>query len=180
MQRLILIFAMLAVSAMAQTAPINIRNVGCFSASEPLVGFTVPVMVSAVFHPLPVCVSLGAGLKLNTTTLKLEIDPAALPAPPAANVPRQAVHTLSLENVPQSAGINSIQFNLAFTPAPGSTLVVSYRSSRLGGDVVDFVPAGPSGDMAKVVVFLLPAHRPLIASDVVKILYWTFDPLPPA
>lgn len=173
----ILIVVLLAVSvAFAQTAPINLRNVACFSASEPLVGFTIPVSVSAVMHPLPVCVSLGAGLKLNSTTLKLEIDAATLPAPPAAAVPRQAVHTVILGDMPQGPGINSIQFNLAFTPVPGSMLVVSYRSSRLGGDVVDFAPAGPSGDQAKVVIFQLPAHRPLIAADVLKILYWTLDP----
>jgi len=177
MLKLLCTFAF-AVLALGQTPPISLRNVACASPTEPLVALTIPVNVSTVVIPVPVCVGLGPGLRLNSTSTKIEIDPAALPSLPAVSVPRQVVHTVVLGNLPQQPGISTVQFNLSFAPAPGTYLVTSYTSSRVGGDVLDFVPFA-GGDQPKSVTLTLPAHRPLLTTDVVKILYWTLEP-PPA
>lgn len=194
-----IIFGPLILLALAQAQTVTpLRNVGCPSTTEPLVVLTVPVSVSAVTIPVPFCVGLGAGIKYNatssklevdpaalplgtglrynTTTAKLEVDPAALPPSTPANVPRQALYTLVLGTLPQQPGITQFGAPLPYTPAPGTHLVVHYVSSRVGGDITDFVPFVPDASNPKMVQFLLPAHRPLVSTDVLKILYWTFDP----
>ena len=175
----------ISVGLFAQTAttPIPLRNTGCYSATEKLVVMTIPVSVSAVTVPVPICVALGTGLRLNTSTsqARLEIDPAALPpsSTPAA-VPRLAIKVVNLASLglPNTPGAKQAGIPLEFTPAPGSFLLITFQSSRVGNDIVDFVPFA-GGDQPKIVQVLLPAYQPYESTDVLKILYWTLEP-PPA
>lgn len=143
---------------------------------------TIPVSVSAVTVPVPICVALGTGIRLNTSAsqARLEIDPSVIPPATAENVPRPAVKVVNVGslNLPNTPGSKQIAVPLEFTPAPGSFFLISFRSSRVGNDVVDFVPFA-GGDQPKQVNVLLPAYGPYEASDVLKIMYWTLEP-PPA
>lgn len=165
--------------AQTATTPIPLRNNGCFSATEKLVVMTIPVSVSAVTVPVPLCVALGTGLRLNTSTsqARLEIDPAALPPSPTPTVPRPAIKVVNLGSLglPNTPGAKQAGIPLEFTPAPGSFFLITFQSSRVGNDIVDFVPFA-GGDQPKLVQVLLPAYQPYEATDVLKILYWTLEP----
>lgn len=151
----------------AQTPPVSLRNAACASPTEPLVAITVPVSLSGVTVPVPVCVGLGTGLRLNANSTKIEADSGT-------PFPRQVLHSVPLAGLEAA----TVTFNLQFAPAPGTFFIVSYTSSRIGGDVLDFIPFA-GGDQPKSITLTLPLHRPLLATDVVKILYWTLEP-PPA
>lgn len=172
----IFLFLILAAAASAQ-APANLRGGACRSTSAVQLTAVVPVTVGASTVPVSLCVDLGAGLRLNTATTpaKIEIDPAALPTPPAANVPRMAMKRVLLSVVvPDVPGINQMSVPLEFTPAPGTMVLAVFRSSRLGGDVVEIIPSEGWASPKQLQV-TLPAYRPFTTDDVLTVLYWTLD-----
>lgn len=173
----IFLFLILAAAASAQ-APANLRSGACRSTSAVQLTAVVPVTVGASTVPVSLCVDLGAGLRLNTATTpaKIEIDPAALPTPPpAANVPRMAMKRVSLSTVvPDLPGITQIGVPLEYTPAAGTMVFAVFRSSRVGGDVIDILPSEGWASPKQLQV-TLPAYRPFTTDDVLTVLYWTLD-----
>lgn len=156
----------------------SLRSTGCRSTSAVQIVATVPVSVSATNVPVPICLDLGPGLKLNldATPPRIELDTAALPSPPAQTVvvPRMVMKRVVLSAVvPDLPGITQVSVPLDFTPAPNTLIVAVLRSSRLGGDVVEI--ATPGAAQPKQVQVTLPVYRPFTTDDVLTFLYWTSE-----
>lgn len=160
------LFTVSGVDAQTSVTPVSLVARGC-AGPNVQIAVTVPLVAGTITVPVPVCAELGPGLTLNTTTSPPRID-ITLPAVPY----RAVVQKFAIPPIPD--GINSASFNLTYVPHPASPILVSFASSRVGGNVVDSVmPAG--GASPKVVQVSLPNYRPFTADDVLTIVYWTLD-----
>lgn len=172
----VLAFLAVAIGPVIAQPVTSLRSTGCRSTSAVQIVATVPVSVSATNVPVPICLDLGPGLKLNmdATPPRIELDTAVLPPPAQTVVPRMVLKRVVLSAVvPDLPGITQMSIPLDFTPAPNTLIVAVLRSSRLGGDVVEI--ATPGTTQPKQVQVTLPAYRPFTTDDVLTLLYWTSE-----
>ena len=90
----------------------------------------------------------------------------------AAPAQRMVTQTYTLADTP--AAVQT--FKLLNTPIAGTRarIIVMFRSSQVGADVVYSVPPGLAN--AKTLDVTVPVYRPFLPQDVLTIFYWTFDP----
>jgi len=149
-----------APAADAQT-PLDATGRGCRGNAVQVV-LTVPLAAGAITVPVPVCATLGPGLTLNTA-----VNPPRLEAAPVA-MPRAVI-----ERFPLPPDLPASQTTASFTlkNTPTGAILGGFRSSRIGGEVVDFLKAG--GD--KLLTIKVPSYRPFTADDELAVLYWTLE-----
>lgn len=166
------ILALLAIAflpTLPAQSPVDLTPKGCSGNAVQIVA-TVPFTAGTTTIPVPICVALGPGLALNTSVTPPRLE-ATAPASPVV-IPRAVVQKFPIPaNLPPDA---KATFALTFTPASTSAIAVAFRSSRLGGDVVDFVTPG-GGANPKAIEVTVPAYRPFTEQDVLTVLYWTLD-----
>lgn len=149
-----------APQADAQT-PLDATGRGCRGNAVQVV-LTVPLAAGAITVPVPVCATLGPGLTLNTA-----VNPPRLEVAPVA-MPRAVIERFSLPpDLPATQ--TTVSFTLKNTPT--GAILGGFRSSRVGGEVVDFLKAGAG----KVLVVKVPSYRPFTADDELAVLYWTLE-----
>lgn len=159
---LILAFCLLAAPGQAQTNG-DLTARGCRGNAVQVV-LSVPLAAGAITVPVPVCATLGAGLTLNTS-----VNPPRLEVVQSPTVMPRAV----IERFPLPPDLPATQTSVSFTlqSTPTGAILGGFRSSRVGGDVVDFLVAGPG----KTLVIKVPSYRPFTADDELAVLYWTND-----
>lgn len=160
----------------AQT-PIPNRTHNCkVTGTAPMVPVHMPVVVAGITLTVPICVALGPSITINSSTTppQLEALQTAVPV-----VPRQVLHKLALSTLsptlPTSA---SVDITLLHTPAPGTHILFVFRSSRIGGDVVEVVVPVTTGN-TKLVRVEVPDYRPFTVDDQITLLYFTLEPAVP-
>jgi hypothetical protein len=160
--RFVFALLLLAMSAGAQT-DIGVAPSRCAGPSVQ-VAVSVPVSFGAATVSIPVCVALGPGLSIDTTTVPPRLVVAIPPAAPRIVVQRF---------VPPSdlPGDGAWTFQLRHEPV--GAILASFRSSRIGGDAVDIVTPG-GGASPKEVRVAMPRY-PFNAGDILTILYWTTE-----
>lgn len=168
---------LIAAGLWAQT-PIPNRTHNCkTTGTAPLVPVHMPVVVAGITLTVPICAALGPNITINGSTTPPQLE--VLPQTAAPVVPRQVLHKLSLSTVsptlPTSA---SVDINLQYTPAPGTHILFVFRSSRIGGDVVEVVAPVTTGN-TKLVRVEVPDYRPFTADDQITLLYFTLEPAVP-
>lgn len=162
----VLAFA-LAPAADAQTSA-AIASKAC-RGNTVQVSVSVPLSAGAITVPVPVCAELGPGLTLNTSVTPPRLE--AITAPVVQ--PRAVIQKFTIPAaVP--ATTPSVSLTLSHTPTASAAILVSFRSSRATGDVVDFLAPG-GGANPKVLDVTLPSYRPFTPDDVLTVLYWTTD-----
>lgn len=141
----------------------DLTSRGCRGNAVQVV-LTVPLAAGAITVPVPVCATLGAGLTLNTS-----VNPPRLEVVQSPTVMPRAV----IERFPLPPDLPATQTSVSFTlqSTPTGAILGGFRSSRVGGDVVDFLVAGPG----KTLVIKVPTYRPFTADDELAVLYWTND-----
>lgn len=166
------VIALLAIAllpTLPAQSPVDLTPKGCSGNAVQIVA-TVPFSAGTTTVPVPICVALGPGLVLNTSVTPPRLE-ATAPVSPGV-MPRAVVQKFPIPaNLPTDA---KATFVLTFTPAPTSAIAVAFRSSRVGGDVVDFVTPG-GGANPKTIEVTVPAYRPFTEQDVLTVLYWTLD-----
>lgn len=157
-----LLIGLLAVGLFAQNSSV-LNNQKCKGNSVQIAA-SIPVSVGANLVSVPVCVALGTGLTIDTS-----VSPPRLNAVAPVIVPRIVIQRLTfITDAPQQP----ITYNLNYTPV--GAIIISFKSSRIGGDVVDFLePVADSN--SKQVVVTLPEYRPFTTSDSLTVMYWTTD-----
>lgn len=152
---------LLAAIASAQTS-VGVAPPRCAGDAVQVV-MAVPVSLGATTVSIPLCVALGPGLALDTSTAPPRLV-VAVPAPPRVVVekftpppglPAEGTWTLTLRHEPVGA------------------IVASFRSSRVGGDTVEIVTPG-GGAAPKELQIALPKYS-LTAGDSLSVLYWTTE-----
>lgn len=156
-----------APAADAQTAA-AVTSKAC-KGNSVQVSITVPLSAGAITVPVPVCAELGPGLTLNTSVTPPRIEVSVAPAAQ----PRIVVQRFPLPPT-LPATTTAITYTLSHTPVASAAILVSFRSSRATGDVVDFLTPG-GGANPKALDVTVPSYRPFTADDVITAMYWTTD-----
>lgn len=164
----IFLFLILAGLASAQT-PASVKSKGC-KGSTVQISVTVPLVAGAISEPVPVCAELGPGLALNTSVSPPRLE--ATPAAPAA-LPRAVIQKFAMPTALPGT-TKDISVNLTYTPTASAAILVAFRSSRVGGNVVDFLTPG-GGASPKLLQVTVPEYRPFTAEDLLTVMYWTTD-----
>lgn len=155
---------LIAAAASAQTA-VDLGSRGCKGNSVQVV-LTVPLAAGAVTVPVPICAELGAGLRLDTSVSPPRLE--AIPQP--VLMPRAVIERFPLP-VDLPATSATVTFTLQYTPT--GAILGGFRSSRVGGEVIDFLKTG--GATPKALTIKAPSYRPFTADDELAVLYWTLD-----
>lgn len=175
----LLIFALLMAAghSLAQTAvPARTHNCKVSANGTALVPVHMPVVVAGITLTVPLCVSIGPNIRINgsTTPPQLEVIPE-----PAAAAPRQVLHKMALATLsPTLPTSSTVDITLQYTPAPGTHILFIFRSSRIGGDVVEVVAPTTTGN-TKLVRVDVPDYRPFTTDDQITMMYFTTEPAVP-
>lgn len=112
---------------------------------------------------VPVCLSLGAGLKIN-------MDAAGGPAIEA----EQATQRMVMEKIPAPTfgEQTTVAIPLSNTPAPGTLVLAYYRGGGWWSNQFDAI-APTAG---KTVGIVLPGGRLMQPGEYVMLVYWTTEP----
>lgn len=164
------ILGLIASGLLAQT-PASLQSIGCRGNTIQIM-VSVPLAAGAITVPVPVCAELGPGLVLNTAVTPPRLEAVAAPVVQ----PRAVVQKFAMPAA-LPASSNTLSITLAFTPHSASPILAAFRSSRVGGDVVEFVMPG-GGSAPKVLDVTVPSYRPFTADDGLTVTYWTLEPAP--
>ncbi len=139
--------------------------------SKPRITAMLPATVAGGGQVLvPVCLQLGAGLKINMdATVGPAIEATVMASPPALRMIQERV---PLETVPTSQ--ETLPYTLASTPAPNTLVTAFYKGGAWWNNQFDVV-APVAG---RALSIALPRWRAPQPGEVVVVVYWTTDPLP--
>lgn len=94
---------------------------------------------------------------------------------PASQIPKDVLETFTLSA--ETVNGSTLSKVLLKQPAPGTVILIVYRSSIFGGDVSAVLQPDSSQTPLnqRTIVFTLPEHRPFTAEDVIKVSYKTLE-----
>ena len=130
--------------------------------------------VASTTISVPVCVRLGANLKLDMAAVGgPAIDATgSTPAPVPASTRWQVDSFVIPAGTPQNQV--TLPLRLTRTPAQGAVLLVFFQASVYGASYSDSFQ--PTGADTRAVVLTLPQYRPFTTNDVVRFAYETTEP----
>lgn len=163
-----LILGLIIAAVAAAQTPATIQTRGCRGNAVQIV-VSVPLAAGEITVPVPVCAELGTGLTLNTAVNPPRLEATAAPVA----LPRVVVQRFALPTA-LPPDTKSISVNLTYTPTASAAILVAFRSSRMGGDVVDFLTPG-GGASPKLLQVTVPDYRPFTVDDQLTVMYWTTD-----
>lgn len=158
----------------------------------------VPILVGTQTVPVPMCLSLGTGFRIITSTTPPTVEVtgatgatgpqgatgstgasgatgAVGPTGPAASVPRMTRDVWQMDPaIP--ATTTEFGFTLRYVPLPDTPIIVVFQSSVFPDSVRVVLPGGAN---PRSMVITLPTHRPFTSADVVTFAYWTLQPATP-
>jgi hypothetical protein len=121
---------------------------------------------------VPVCLSIGAGLRINMDAPggpTLETDQTA--APP--QLPRMVTQHIDASTFGDKTSVAVI---LANTPAPGTLVLAYYKGAGWWANQFDAI----SPSAGKAIGVILPSGRTMSPGDYVMLVYWTTEQPPAA
>ena len=173
--------ALLIALALPLAAQTNVGNArppcGSADPAQPrFLMFLPATLVSGVTTStisVPVCVRLGANLKLDMAAVGGPAIDAAGSAPAPVQSTRWQVDSFV---IPVATPQNQVTLplRLSRTPAQGAVLLVFFQASVYGASYSDSVPL--TGADTRAVVLTLPQYRPFTTNDVVRFAYETTEP----
>lgn len=156
-----LLFFLLSLAAYGQ-ATIDLTPRTCTgNASAPRIAAMVPATLPGGAQVLvPVCLSLGAGVRISADGTAIETtEPAALP--------RQEIERISVDGT----ALFPLNYQIRYTPTPGTAVMVAYRNQLWGSDRLEFAPAN-----GRSMALRVPTGA-LASPGEITLVYWTVEPL---
>lgn len=171
MSRLVMMGLLLSAAAWAQTE-VSARPKTCPGGQARLYA-ELPATVGAQTVMVPMCLAVGQGLTVDTSTTPPTLRAAAVAAP----MPWLAVQSIDLGALTLQPGQQTLTVTLDRQPVEGSALIATYSGFRVPRPAIDIRPTA----RGRQVVIALPefaAYYP--GEDSITLVYLTVEPLPAA
>lgn len=157
-----IVLCAMALGAASSQPTVDLTRVTCAGvdpAKPRIVVYTAALPnASGAKYSIISCVEMGPGLQLKDGVLSVAMPPPAIP-------------TMYSETVTVDAP-DSFTHRLSRTPAPGTMVIVIYRSKLIGGDTMDF--GEPKPPDPRLISIALPLESGS-GTPVIKVLYWSLE-----